>query len=74
VTSGHQGCRTDRADLAALIAATGTYVGHRRIVHPPRWEDSSTLRLTVGRPDYVPSAPTHRFRYRLGAAAPTPVP
>lgn len=63
-----------QANLAALIAATGVHFHDRRIVYPPRWEDASTLRLAVGRFDYVASAPTHRFRYRLGAAAPTPVP
>ena len=63
-----------QANLAALIAATGVHFHDRRIVYPPRWEDASTLRLAAGRFEYVTSAPTHRFRYRLGAAAPTPVP
>ena len=65
---------TRQVDLAASIAATGVYFGDRRIVYPPRWEDGSTLRLAVGRPHYDTPAPTLRFRYRLGAAAPTPVP
>jgi hypothetical protein len=63
-----------QANLAALIAATGVHFHDRRIVYPPRWEDASTLRLAAGSFEYVTSAPRHRFRYRLGAAAPTPVP
>jgi hypothetical protein len=62
-----------QANLGMAIAATGAYV-HDRVVYPHRWDDASTLRLGVGRMARLTPIPMHRFRYRLGADAPTPVP
>jgi len=62
------------ADLAALIAATGACPADHHMVYALRWDDAATLRLAVGGPHYNTPVPTLRFRYRLGAAAPTLVP
>ena len=62
------------ADLAPLIAASGAYVADHHMVYALRWDDAATLRFAVGRPHYNTPVPALRFRYRLGAAAPTLVP
>jgi hypothetical protein len=64
---------SSQADLTAPIAAALYFPDHF-IVYPHRWEDASTLRLTAGEPGRLTPLPMHRFRYRLGATALTPVP
>ena len=59
--------------LAAAIAGALYFPDHF-VVRPHRWEDASTLRLTAGEPAWLTPLPMHRFRYRLGDAALTPVP
>ena len=71
----HRGLLLSReVDLAALIAATGAHFGDHYMIYALRWEDAATLRLAIGRPHNNTPVPTLRFRYRVGAAAPTLVP
>lgn len=62
-----------QTDLAGPIAAALYFPDHF-VVRPHRWEDASTLRLTASEPAWLTPLPMHRFRYRLGDAALTPVP
>jgi hypothetical protein len=65
---------TRQADLAALTAATGVYVGALPAVYAQRWDDSSMLYLAAGQSVWIAPIPLYRFRYRPGDPAATPVP